>query len=53
MALTKIGILSRMTENNRATKVVTKTVELVVVDNQLVPDFREANPGVIQGQQIV
>ncbi len=47
MARTKTGTITRVFVNNSPTPTtVTKTVELVVVDNKLVPDFREANPGV-------
>ena len=50
MAHTKSGTITKIFTNNSPTPtVVAKTVELVVVDNVLVPDFRETNPGVICG----
>lgn len=49
MALTKTTTVSKWTEDNKTAKITTKTVESVVVDNQLVPDIRAVNPGVISG----
>ncbi len=36
--------------NGTAPTSVSKTVNLVVVDNKLVPDFRDLNPGVIDSK---
>ncbi len=48
MAQSKSGTITKVKLNNSKDETtVTKTVELVVVDNKLVPDFREANPGVL------
>ncbi len=33
--------------DNKTNTTVSRSVEQVVVNNQLVPDFREENPGVI------
>lgn len=49
MALSKTGTVSAWTENNRTRKATAKTVELVVVNDALVPDTRDINPGVISG----
>lgn len=48
MAKEKTTTVTQVIVNNaKASTTVNKTVELVVVDNQLVPDIRELNPGVI------
>lgn len=52
MALTRTTTLTTMLDNNRTKKTISKVVELVVVDNKLVPDFRELDPGVICGLQV-
>lgn len=41
--------VSNWTENNKTAKSTTKVVEKVVFENQLVPDIRDVNPGVING----
>lgn len=38
-----------MREDNKRTKAISKSVELVVFDNKLMPDIRELDPGVICG----
>lgn len=49
MAQGKTGTLSKQKQDNKTIVTVNKTVELVVVDNQLVPDIRDVDPGVICG----
>lgn len=48
MAQTKKGTITKVRVNNKTDTVVNKVVELMVVDNQLVPDTRDTNPGVVQ-----
>ncbi len=48
MAQGKTKTITTYHKNNAATTTnLTQTVELVVVNDQLVPDFRVDNPGVI------
>lgn len=48
MAIGKTKTITKFFKDNSASETTqTKVVELVVVDNQLVPDFRVFNPGVI------
>lgn len=48
MAKGTITITSQFKNNSKTASVISKVVDLVVVDNRLVADFREANPGVKQ-----
>ncbi len=47
MANTTVSITSVFLNNSTIPTAVTRTVEAVVVNNQLVADFRQYNPGVI------
>jgi len=47
MATSTISITSVFLNNSTIPTSVTRTVEAVVVNNQLVADFRQYNPGVI------
>lgn len=53
MAKGKTEVITKKFVNNSKTPTtVSLTVEQVVVDNKLVPDFRDIDPGVICGQQV-
>lgn len=47
MAKPTVSITSVFLNNSTTPTTVSRTVETVVVDNQLVADFRQYNPGVI------
>ncbi len=49
MANTTTTIKSQFVNNSTAATSVNVTVPQVVVGNNLVPDFRQSNPGVING----
>ena len=42
-----VSVKSVYLNNSTTPTTVSRTVEAVVVNNQLVPDFRQINPGVI------
>lgn len=42
-----VTITSEFVNNSTTASTVSKSVPRVVVNNQLVPDFRQANPGVV------
>lgn len=51
MALNQtVSVTSVFLNNSTIPTTVSRTVEAVVVNNQLVPDFRQVNPGVINSK---